>query len=132
MRPRRRGKYRHRVALYDTPETTQDTYLQPSTTGVQIVNTGAADGFFWARIEPFRGQELEVVRQMWSTATHKVGLLWIQSYIPTTPNNPYSRLLPRMYIVEQEYQMRIDFLQCDNVELRDRAWECIGTEKVQN
>lgn len=132
MRPRRRGKYRQRVQLWDVPETPQDSYGQPSPAGVQIVNAAALDGCFWARIEPFRGQELTDIRTQWAVATHKVGMLWLGSALAGLPNNPYNRLLPRMYIIDTLDGTRIDFLDCQNVEKRNRAWECIGQEKVLN
>ena len=132
MRPRRRGKYRQRVQLYDVPESTQDSYGQPSLVGVQIVNASAEDGCFWARVEPFRGQELTDIRTQWAVATHKVGMLWLGTMIPTTPNNPYRRLLPRMYIIDTLDGTRIDFLDCQNVEKRNRCWEIVGQEKVLN
>lgn len=130
MRPRRRGKYRQRVQLYDVPETSQDSYGQPNLNGTQIMGPGL-NGTFAARVEPLKGDEILNVRNQWPTATHSVGMLWLGSSIPTnSTTNPYGDLLPRMYLIDTLDNSRLNILFANNVEKRDRCWELVCEEKV--
>jgi hypothetical protein len=129
VRPQRRGKYRQKVQLFDVPESTQDSYGQPSTNGVQIMGPGI-NGTFSAMVEPLKGDEILNVRQMWPTATHNVRMLWLGSAIPTTNSNPYADILPRMYLVDTLDGSQLNILFAGNIEKRDRGWKLICEEKV--
>jgi Phage head-tail joining protein len=131
MKPLKVGKLRQRVALYDVPETTQDSYGQPSTAGTQITST-AADGCFAAEVRTLRGQEQLNVRQQWPTATHMVTMRWLGNAIPAGSNNPNGLIIERMYLVNQLDGSQFNILAANNVERRNRAWELTVQEKRSN
>ena len=83
MKPSQIGTYRQRVILLDIPETTQDSYGQPSLSSIEI-------GRFWAEVRPLRGNEQLNVRQIWPTASHIVHMRagWARKSRPPRRTRP--------------------------------------------
>lgn len=207
MRAQAVGTYRQRVALFDVPEMSRDSYGQPSTSGTQIV-APTGDGMFSAEIRMLKGDEILNIRQQWPTATHQVKMRWLGSSIlpsfsgtgntrifsPTvsgfsasyqgitlipvaglpvagtnippgatilaTPaptatsftmsvgasatgtavpisvgpsaNNPFGLILERMYLIDALDGSRLNILNANNVEKRNRQWILICEEKKSN
>ena len=125
MRPQQVGTYRQRLALYDVPETTQDSYGQPSIVGNLI-------GTFWGEVRPLKGDEMLNVRQIWAIATHFVRIRWLGSAIPAGPNNPQGLIVERMYLIDTLDNARLDILNAQNVEKRNRMWLLTCAEKRNN
>lgn len=115
MKPLVAGNLRQRVQLFDVPETAQDSYGQPSTTGNLI-------GTFWADVEMLKGAEMLNVRQMWATATHQVTMRWLGSAIPAGPNNPSGLIIERMYLIDVMDGSRLNVLNAKNVDKRNYMW----------
>jgi hypothetical protein len=59
-------------------------------------------------------------------------MLWLGSVIPTTNNNPYGDILPRMYLIDTLDGSRLNILFAGNMEKRDRGWELTCEEKVNS
>ena len=129
MKPQHVGRYRQRMQLWDVPETSQDSYGQPSTNGTQIVSS-ASDGCFAAERRMLRGDEILNIRQMFPTATDLVRMRWIGSSIPTNgSNNPDGLILERMYLIDTLDGARLNILNANNVESRNRMWLLTCEEK---
>lgn len=125
MLPIRAGNYRQKLYLYDVPETTVDSYGQTSLIGTLIVT-------FAGFVRPLRGDEQLNVRQLWPAATHKVWCNWLGSAIPAGSNNPLGLILPRMYLVVDANQSRLNISFADDSDTRHRIWELICEEKVNS
>jgi hypothetical protein len=126
MRPQRVGTYRQRLALYDVPETSQDSYGQPSLAGSLI-------GTFWGSCDQLKGQEQLNVRAVWPTATHLVKLRWLGSMIPSSMGNPSGLIIPRMKFILTKSSALVGvfgILAAQNVEERNRQWVCTCEEHV--
>jgi Phage head-tail joining protein len=129
VRPQHVGRYRQRVQLWDVPEITQDSYGQPSINGTQITSS-AADGCFAAEVRMLRGDEQLNVRQLFPTATHQVRMRWLGDAIPTNgSNNPNGLILERMYLIDSLDGSRLNILNANNVEKRNRMWLLTCEEK---
>lgn len=124
MKPIQSGAYRQRVTLYDVPENTRDSYGQPSQAATAICS-------FWAEVRPLQGNEQLNVRSQWATATHIVKCRWLGSLIPTSATNPNGLVLPRMYLLCELDNSRLDVVFANNVEKRNRAWELTCESKVK-
>ena len=123
MRSNKVGTFRQRVILQDIPETTLDSYGQPSLGAIEI-------GRFWAEVRPLRGNEQLNVRQIWPTATHLVHMRWLGSVIPISSTNPAGLILPRMRLQLLSDGTLLNILFADNIEKRNRTWELTCDEKV--
>lgn len=122
-RPLKRGRNRQRVVLYDVPESTSDTWGQPS-------QFKSIVGTFWADVVPLQGNETLNVRQVWPTATHTVRMGWLGSSIPATADNPNGVIVPQMVLYLRLDGSWLNVLFADNVEKRNRQWKLICQEKV--
>ena len=131
MRPQHVGRYRQRVQLWDVPETSQDTYGQPSINGTQIVSS-ASDGCFAAEVRMLRGDEQYTVRQMFPTATHQVRLRWVGSAIPAGTNRLQGQIIERMYLIDTLDSTRLNIVNANNIEKRNRMWLLTCEEKRPN
>jgi hypothetical protein len=129
-RPIKSGRNRQRVLLYDVPESTTDTWGQPSQAPTQIVNPTAADGGWWAEVNPLKGNEIVNTRQIWPTATHRVKMRWLGSAIPTSPDNPQAQIMPQMKLNLLLDNSWLNIIWAENVEKRNRAWEMICEEHI--
>jgi hypothetical protein len=129
-RPIKVGRNRQRVLLYDVPESSVDSFGQPSNAPVQIVNPNATDGGFWMEVRPLRGDEMLNVRQIWPLATHIVTSRWLGSTIPTSPDNPNGFFMPQMKLklLLDNSILNIEF--ADNIEKRNRRWELTCSEHI--
>ena len=130
MRPLKIGRYRQRVLLYDIPESSKDTWGQPSQTPTPIVNPYAIDGSFAADIVPLKGDEMLDVRQMWPTATHTVYMRWLGDSIPVSADNPQREILPQMVLKAVHNNAYLHVVNANNNEFRDRQWVITCEEKV--
>lgn len=125
MKPLRSGRNRQRLQLYDVPETSQDALGQASQSATLL-------GTFWGESRMLRGNEQLNVRQIWPTATHQVTLRWLGSAIPAGPNNPNGLIIERMYLVDTLDGARLNILNANNVEKRNRRWVLTCEEKRSN
>lgn len=125
MKPLRIGRNRQRLQLYDVPETSQDALGQVSQSATLL-------GTFWGESRMLRGNEQLNVRQIWPTATHQVTLRWLGSAIPAGPNNPNGLIIERMYLVDTLDGARLNILNANNVEKRNRRWVLTCEEKRSN
>lgn len=116
---------RVRVTLLDVPESATDTYGQPTMEPVLIDH-------FWAEITPIlsRGRELVAVKQVYPTATHVVRMNWLGDAIPSTPDNPYRKVLTRMKLIVDEdgTVLNIVSVALDNLEA-NRQWVMVCQER---
>lgn len=131
MRAQKVGRYRQRVQLFDVPETSVDSYGQPSTNGTQIVSS-AADGCFAAEVRMLKGNEQLNVRQIFPTATHMVSMRWLGSAIPAGNNRSQGQIIERMYLIDTLDGTRLNILNANNVEKRNRQWLLTCEEKRNN
>jgi len=128
-RPVKSGKYRQRVGLYDVPESSTDSFGQPSQGSTQIVSP-ASDGLFAAEVIPLQGQEQLNVRQIWPTATHIVKMRWLGSSIPTSSDNPKGLIIPNMKLQLDLDSSWLNVLFADNVEKRNWQWKLTCEEHI--
>jgi len=122
VNPFRWGTARQRVTLWDVAASTLDPYGQPSQVGVPI-------GTFWAWVLPLRGRRLTQARAVWPMASFVVTMRWLGSAIPITPHNPSRQILPRMYLTLSNGS-RLDIIDANNVEHRNRQWDLTCMEIV--
>jgi hypothetical protein len=118
------------VLLFDVPESGVDSFGQPSQSTVQITNTAATDGGFWAEVIPLQGNEMLNVRTVWPTASHIVHMRWLGSVIPSSPDNPNGLLVPNMKLQLLLDNSILNMLFCDNVEKRNRQWTLTCEEHI--
>ena len=123
MRPLKIGRNRQRLQLYDVPESTKDTWGQPSQVSTLI-------GEFWGYVVPLKGDEMLNVRQVWPTATHTVYMRWLGSMIPKTSDNPQGLIVPHMVIVCVLDQSYLHIVSALNVEKRNWQWKLTCEEKI--
>jgi head-tail adaptor len=127
MRATQAGPKRQRLSLYDIPESAVDSWGQPSQGPDSL-------GTFWAEVRQLKGQEMLNVRQMWPTATHQIKMRWLGRSIPATGNNPASRILPSMQLVQRTAAGVLvhvyNVVSASNTEERNREWIIIADEKV--
>ncbi len=124
------GEQRQRLRLYDVPESTKDSWAQPSLAPTQIVNTGASDKAFWFFVRPLRGDEMLNVRQIWPTASHILKCRWLGSVIPKTADNPNGYFMPQMKLVNVNDGEVYNVLFAENAEKRNRQWILTCEQKV--
>ncbi len=122
-RPLKIGRNRQRITLLDIPESTVDSWGQPSQATTTI-------GSFWAEVRPLRGNEQLNVRQIWPTATHMVTMRWLGSVIPKTTGNPEGLIMPQMVLKLLLDNSFLHVLFADNVEKRNRRWELTCEERI--
>lgn len=122
-RPIKSGRNRQRVTLYDVPESSTDTWGQPSQETVTI-------GTFWMEVNPLRGNEMLNVRQIWPTATHRVKCRWLGDSIPVSADNPQKQIMPHMKLKCLLDSSILNVVWAENVEKRNRAWEMICEEHI--
>lgn len=122
-RPLKIGRHRQRVTLLDIPESTTDSFGQPSQAQTTI-------GTFWADVRPLRGNEMLNARQIWPTATHVVTMRWLGSVIKVTPDNPQALVMPQMVLKLALDNSYLHVLFADNVEKRNRRWELTCEERI--
>lgn len=126
MRAVQAGPKRQILALFDVPESTVDSFGQPSQAQVFIGN-------FHVSVRMLQGNEMLNVRQMWPTATHILGMRWVGSAIPATANNPGGLVIPDMKftLTKNGILIRVfNIVAAKNVEERNREWEITAEEKV--
>ena len=110
--------------LLDVPETSRDTYGQPSQAPTAI-------GTFWVDLQPLRGDEMLNVRQIWPLATHLIKLRYTFSAIPANPpRNPNGYILPNMKFQLVKDNRIFNILSALNVEERNIQWLCTVQEHV--
>lgn len=129
MRPTRSGPKRQRVLLFDIPESSTDSWAQPSLAPTQI-SSSASDGAFAAEVRPLRGNEILNTRQIWPTATHIVKLRFLWSAIPKTPDNPNGLIVPQMKLQVLLDNSILNILFADNVEKRNHEWVLTCEEHI--
>jgi hypothetical protein len=108
-----------RVDLYDVPETTRNSYGQPSQAST-LVASGLA-----AEITQLSGDEavsIRQTRQILATATHKVKLHYLGDII----------IRPQMkFIASTRIGVRVlNVLSADNTWEATNDWECICEERI--
>jgi hypothetical protein len=112
------------------PESTTDTWGQPSQTGSQIINPNASDGGFYFSIRPLQGNEMLNVRQIWATATHIITARWLGSVIPKSNDNPNGYFVPSMKLIGVNDGAVYNIVFADNPELRNRQWVLTVEQKI--
>lgn len=120
------GPKRQIIQLYDVPESSTDSWGQPSQGSTLI-------GSFHAEIKQLTGDEMLNVRQMWATGTHLIRMRWIGSAIPVSAFNPGQLIMPDMKITltKNNVLLRVfGVLEAKNVEERNREWEITCEEKI--
>jgi hypothetical protein len=130
IRRQRVGGRRQRCLLYDVPESTTDSWGQPSQTPVQIVNPNAADGGFWFLVRYLQGNEQLNVRQIWPTATRMCECAWLGSIIPTSADNPQGLIVPSMKIQIVSSQEWLNIVAAENPEQRNIMWSITCEEHI--
>lgn len=126
MRSTQAGPKRQRLALYDVPESTVDSWGQPSQ-GVVLIGT------FWFEVRMLRGDEILNVRTQWPTATHIIKSRWLGTSIPSTSNNLGGLILPEMKLTltKNGILLRVfNIVAAQNTEERNREWQITAEEKV--
>ena len=116
------GELRQRCTLWDVPESSTDSWGQPSQMSTQIVNPNASDGGFWFGIRPLRGNEMLNVRQIWATATHIITARWLGSIIPKSQDNPNGIYVPSMKLIGVTDGDVYNIAFADNPDKRNRQW----------
>ena len=112
--------------MQDVPETSQDSYGQPSQTATTI-------GTFHFSIRQLKGDERLNVRQIWPTATHVAECGWLGSAVPSSADNPNSLVLPTMKLLLKKNGTLIkvlNVLSAENVEERNRMWRITCVEHI--
>lgn len=117
------GEFRQRVTLYDVPESSIDSWGQPSQAATTI-------GTFWASVKPLKGDEQLNVRQMWPTATHLVMMRWIGSAIPKTSDNPEGLIMPQMKFHLGLDNSVLNVLFANDIEKRHVMWEITCEQRL--
>lgn len=126
MRATQAGSKRQRLTLEDVPESTVDSWGQPSQSPVVI-------GTFWAEVRMLNGDEMLNVRQMWPTATHIIKMRWLGTSIPASDDNPASLIVPNMKLTltKNGILLRVfNIVAAQNTEERNREWKITAEEKV--
>lgn len=123
MKPRKVGRYRQRISVFDVPESSTDDYGQPSLAPDPIAT-------IWAEVRPLKGQEQLNVRQLFPTATHIVECRWLGSLVAPSDDNPNGYIMPQMklQVVKDGRILNVD--NAYNVEERNICWQLTCTEKV--
>jgi len=116
------GSLRQRCTLWDVPESSTDSWGQPSQTPTQIVNPNASDGGFSFGIRPLRGNEMLNVRQVYPAATHLITGRWLGSIIPASSNNPNGVYVPSMKLIGVTDGDVYNIIFADNPDKRNRQW----------
>lgn len=111
MRPLRSGHLRHELTIetLSNPSTTLDSRGQPTRTWNRLATVRAM-------VEPLRGQEALLARQLYATASHKLTF----RYQPNVTTQARATHRGRVF----------NFHDVRNVEERDRVLEVICTEQL--
>jgi head-tail adaptor len=120
------GPKRQILQLFDVPESTVDSFGQPSQAATLI-------GSFHAEVRMLQGNEMLNVRTMWPTATHLIRMRWVGSAIPVSADNPGQLILPNMKLTLTKNNVLIrvfNIVSAKNAEERNREWELTCEEKV--
>lgn len=123
MKAIRAGKMDQRAMLLDVNEATVDEWGQPVQPTVEIAEV-------WLQVEPLRGMDLVANHQVNNLATHKVTLRWLGSLIPSTPDNPFGLLRPKMKFQLIKDNSILNILSATDEEKAGRKWICICAERI--
>ena len=121
-----------RALLFDVPESTTDTWGQPSQVAVAIPNNSASDLAFWLVVKPLSGSEILNVRQQWATATHYLECNWLADSVPISSDNPgngiYGYVMPQMKWKLLKDARIFNVLSAINVDEANVAWRMVAQE----
>lgn len=112
------------VTLIDIPESSVDSYGQPSQAPTEI-------GTYHASVRQLKGRDLLEARQVWPYATHMVEMDWLGSAIPVTASNPAGLILPSMKLLLKKDGLLIRVLYvlwANNVDEMNQTWQLTCTE----